>query len=98
MTAPDMVSIIAAAIADNSVVIHEHPEYGELTASTLTPDEMARAVLAALGEAGAVEWGVQLSDSFMENHHGSRRGAEEEAQETCSHVITRVTLPWERVE
>ena len=58
----------------------------------------ATAVLSALQEAGTVEWGVQLSDSFMENHHGSRRGAEEVANETGSHVITRVTLPWERAE
>lgn len=58
----------------------------------------ARAVLTAISEAGSVEWGVQLSESFTENHHGSRRGAEEAAKETGSHVITRVTLPWTAVE
>lgn len=52
-------SIIAAVIADNSVVIHDHRDYGDVTASTLTPDEMAAAVMAALTEVGTVEWGVR---------------------------------------
>jgi len=51
VTPSEMVEVIAQVIADNSVVIHAHPQYGEMTASTATPDEMARAVLAALGEA-----------------------------------------------
>lgn len=61
-----MESLIAKVIADNSAVIHGHRDYGEMTASTLTPDEMARAVLAAINEAGAVEWGIRYGDGDID--------------------------------
>lgn len=37
---------LATVIANNSIVIHDY-QYGEVTASTLTPDEMADLILAA---------------------------------------------------
>lgn len=48
---PNMTEIIAKVITDNSITFNDSRDYGELTASTLTPDEMARAVLAAISEA-----------------------------------------------
>lgn len=70
MTAPDMVEIVAKVIADNSVIIHDGRDYGDMTASTLTPDKMARAVLQALTEAGTVEWGVVVDGlTYMFGSH-----------------------------
>lgn len=97
MTAPDMERIIAAVIADNSVVIHEHPDYGDMTASTLTPDELARAVLAAISEAGQVEWGVRWGDGHVATRK-SKQSALNQIEYTAGSLVSRITFPWERTE
>lgn len=50
-TVTPLADVIAGVIADNSITFNDSRDYGEMTASTLMPDEMARAVLAALSEA-----------------------------------------------
>lgn len=99
-SSPDMVSIIAKVIADNSVAIHEHPDYGELTASTLTPDQMARAVLAAISEAGNVEWGVKYGAVFpYESEDEARRQLNFAQMDVPATLVNRIKAgPWTAVE
>ena len=103
MTAPDMESIIAEVLWNTDRTTH-------VPWNTLAEDdedkgcylEDARAVLAAISEAGTVEWGVevQFDDGPEITPLKSRKLADHHkrflTQET--RVVSRITFPWERAE
>lgn len=100
MTAPDMESIIAAALESHLGREREtwniDPEYFR---------EQARAVLAAISEAGIVEWGVawSLPEDNGTSIYAKRVSADRVTRNLreAGHVaalVSRVAFPWERAE
>lgn len=107
VTAPDMVELGAAALWDraepvqkrarpNWAAVKDDPDWYRGVRETRAD---ARAVLAAISEAGAVEWGVRLSDGSVEEHD-TRISADDTCLDypSTEAVVSRLTFPWERAE
>ena len=108
MTAPDMESIIAAALLAHPVTRTGHCECGARV-HWATPENVAahqaRAVLTAISEAGAVEWGVKwayLSEMYPErtDWKESREAAQASLDKSFADgvVVSRITFHVAAVE
>lgn len=105
-----MVSIIAAVLvahADvywNQVTGKVHCDCDELIGSIpITRGKehrahQARAVLAALGEAGAVEWGVRVGPMPADPRKSKHSALNQISAYGYGTLVSRVTFPWERAE
>lgn len=114
-----MVSIIAAALAGHqwydATTDSEDPATGCTGCDDWFGDEnavddgtfaahQARAVLAAISEAGTVEWGVRHDGESTLFELKSSKSSAYQAVETAGtvgvhcHVEQRITFPWERAE
>lgn len=58
----------------------------------------ARAVLAALTEAGSVEWGVEHEGEVMRFVHESNAHISAIAHRPARCVVSRLALPWTKVQ
>lgn len=110
MTAPDMVSIIAAALEDHSEVELEQRvwtcicghEFGLITDDTCPAvdhrEHQATAVLAAISEAGTVEWGVAGRNGYVNEYETEAEARLQVATRNGYTLWSRPTFDWERAE
>lgn len=118
VTAPDMVSVIQVVLAkhqrfdassgfDGCTCLID--QLGNETASLTEPlyAHQARAVLAAISEAGTVEWGVAWDGITVDpmeavSHDAAKATAARLTRLSNdgdpAYAITRITFPWERAE
>lgn len=102
VTAPDMVELGAMALFDDNPVwhlVHDRPAlWGEVVASAKDRyRQQSRAVLAAISEAGTVEWGSRDRSGEVESWD-DERDAQMMARGHAHEFVSRVTFPWERAE
>ena len=60
--------------------------------------DVARAVLAALEQAGGVEWGVLAAGQERPYTYDSEDAASDDAKCACCTLVSRIIGPWERAE
>lgn len=97
MTAPDMVSVIQAAVYKARWV----DNFGREPVIA-TDEAIARAVLAAISEAGAVEWATEHVAQGSRTIEIHPCDSEADAQGAIAYygglILSRITGPWERAE
>lgn len=97
-----MASIITEALAGHRTV-HEvlYADYYSCSCGHRGKEQpsahQARAVLAAIREAGAVEWGIEVwSETIaVDSEHEARLQVD---MQRASHIASRIAFPWERAE
>lgn len=108
MTAPDLVSVIEAAlIPHDAKVVYYSADEGHVECHgcdwkgpsfTGFAAHQARAVLAAISEAGTVEWGVHVGGQEKPYTYDSEVSASGDAKCNCCTLVSRIAGPWTAVE